>query len=92
MMKVVHASVTGSPVDDATEQRCASDFVEQAGKLVARLADRDWLVGDQLSAADITAACVMRRVRLAELFPFPSELAALDPWIDGVMSHDAGPG
>ena len=46
MMKIVHARVTGSELDDGTLARCAADFAAAVAKLTTRLDGRDWLGRD----------------------------------------------
>ena len=41
-----------------------------------------------MSAADVTAAAVMFRVRHSGLFPFPAAAESLNDWIDRVMAYD----
>jgi len=41
-----------------------------------------------MTAADITAAAVMHRIRVGELFPLPKGFGALAPWVDRVMRYD----
>ena len=91
MMEVVHTRIMGGEVDDVMMERCADAFAAAVTKLAARLDGREWLVGDTMTAADITAACVMHRVRSAELFPLPACAAALTRWIDRVMAFDNRP-
>lgn len=88
MMDIVHRRVYGKPVDDAIVGRCATAFAEATTRLAHRMEGRDWLVGDAMTAADITAAAVMFRVRAAELFPVPPAAEALSTWVDKVMSFD----
>ena len=88
MMDVVHRRVYGEMVDDAMLDRCAAAFAEATTKLAHRMEDREWLAGDAMSAADITAAAVMFRVRAAELFPIPPAAEAVSTWVDKVMRLD----
>lgn len=88
MMEVVHRRMYGEEVDAARFDRCAGQFAEAVAKLADGLSDREWLVGDRMSAADITAACVMHRVRSAELFPMPASADSLSSWIERVMHYD----
>lgn len=88
MMELVHTRVTGGQVDDALKSRCASAFDAAVARLVEGLEGREWLVGDAMTAADVTAGAVMHRVRLAEMFTMPAEVAGIVGWIDRVMSFD----
>jgi glutathione S-transferase len=90
MMEIVHRRVHGGTVDAAMQERCANDFKKAAGRLVKTLAGREWLVGEGMSAADVTAAPVLYRIRRAGLFEIPPEAEALDGWVDRVMAYDAG--
>ena len=92
MMAVVHRRVAGEPVDDALQAECEAAFQAAAAKFAARLAERTWLVGDTMTAADITAAAVFFRVQSAGFFEFEVASATLQPWIDRVMAFDPGPG
>jgi glutathione S-transferase len=88
MMAIIHHRASGGRVDDAMQLRCAEAFAEAGRALVGRLGKRDWLVGDSMTAADVTAAPVFRRVRAARLFDLPRELDVLDGWLDRVMAFD----
>jgi glutathione S-transferase len=88
MMEVVHLRVSGGTVDDAMLARCSASFSEAVRRLASRLEGRDWLVGDRMSVADITAAAVMRRVRAAGLLTIPPEADALSAWESAVMEFD----
>lgn len=88
MMEVVHHRVSGGTVDDAMQARCAAAFEEAARKLIAALDGREWLVGDRMTAADVTAGAVLFRVRKSGVFDPPAGVEAIDPWIDRVMAYD----
>jgi glutathione S-transferase len=89
VMEVVHTRVLGGDVDDAMTRRCAGTFAEAVTRLSTGLEGRRWLVGDSMTAADITAACVVHRVRSAELFALPGAASGLTDWVDRVMAFDA---
>lgn len=92
MMNVVHRRVYGEPVDDALLARCAADYERAATKIAERLgAGGGWLAGGRMTAADVTAAAVVFRIRQAALFPLPAADERLSGWVDRVMSYDAGP-
>lgn len=91
MMRIVHRRVYGEPVDDALIARSQNDYTDASGKLVARLAEREWLVGETMSAADITAAAVVFRMRAARFFALPETDDALSDWVRRVMRFGAGP-
>jgi len=88
LMEIVHHRVTGGTVDDAMQTRCIEAFQDAALALAGKLDGREWLVGDRMTAADISAAAVMYRVRLAKMFPIPAAADAIDDWIDKVMAYD----
>lgn len=88
MMDVIHRRVYGKAVDDALLDRCATAFAGAVRRLANRLKGRQWLVGDTMSAADITAAAVMFRVRSAEIFPLPPQATDISTWVDKVMRFD----
>jgi glutathione S-transferase len=88
MLAVVHRRASGVVVDEALQERCGADFAAAARDLAQRLAGREWLVGDALSAADVAAAPVLHRVQLAGFFPMPPEAEALRPWRERVMAFD----
>ena len=47
-----------------------------------------WLVGDRMSAADVTAAAVLYRVRHSGVFDLPEGVDAIAGWVDRVMAYD----
>lgn len=88
LMRVVHTRVNGGTVDEALLDGAARDFARAADRLAATLGDREWLVGDAFSAADVTAGAVMHRIRKAEMFALPDSVERLAPWIERVMAYD----
>ncbi|HXV75537.1 MAG TPA: glutathione S-transferase family protein [Candidatus Polarisedimenticolaceae bacterium] len=88
MMDVVHRRVASGSVDAELQSRCQARFAAEVGRLVAALGEREWLVGDRMSAADVTAAPVIRRVRSAGLFELPPAAERLAPWVERVMAYD----
>ncbi|MEM7245706.1 MAG: glutathione S-transferase family protein [Acidobacteriota bacterium] len=88
MMEVVLTRVRGEEVSDETLTRCGAEFAEAGSELVERLKGHDWLVGDDLTAADVTAAPVIFRVREGKVLPWDGSLDALAAWVDRVMGHD----
>ncbi len=88
MMEIVHHRVVVGEVDDAMQARCAGAFAEAAATLIEALAGREWLVGDRMSAADVTAAAVMYRVRRSGLFDPPAGMETIADWVDRVMAFD----
>lgn len=88
MMEVAHLWATGAKPDDAMQQRCTETFGVATTKLARRLEGRQWLVGDRMSAADVTAAAVLRRVQNSNMFPFPAAADSLSTWMEMVLSFD----
>lgn len=88
MMEVIHHRVSGGAPDTDMQRRCAAAFAEAAGTLQSRMAGRKWLVGDAMSAADVTAAAVMYRVRQAGLFDTSGNMESLRDWEDRVLAFD----
>ncbi len=88
MVEIVHHRVSGGTVDDAMQERLAVAFGEAAGTLVRRLAGREWLVGESMTAADVTAAAIMYRVRAAGLFDLPAGVEAIRDWENRVIAFD----
>ena len=88
MMRMVHYRVSGGEFDEAMQASCAEEFSRATGTLVEALEDREWLVGEGMSAADVTAAAVMYRIRVAGLFVPPAAVETIDGWVDRVMAFD----
>jgi len=88
MAELVHFRAGGGTVDEAMRARCVAAFEQASARLIGMLEGRSWLVGERMSAADVTAACVMYRVRVTGLFDPPRGIAAIDPWIDRVLAYD----
>ena len=88
MMEVVHHKVGGGTVDAAMQARCARDYAEAVETIARTLAERQWLVGESMSIADITAAAVMYRVRQAKPFDPPAATPRLQEWEDRVLAYD----
>jgi glutathione S-transferase len=72
MMSLVHARVRGEGVTPALEESAAADFGVAIRKLEGRLDGRQWLVGDEMTAADITCAAVIYRIRSSGVLPWPT--------------------
>jgi glutathione S-transferase len=87
MMDVVHTRVYGGEVEGDELERHATAYAEAFAKLASSLGGRTWLVGDAMTAADISAAAVVRRIREAELFT-SSPQKDVDHWVDAVMRFD----
>lgn len=89
LMQMVHHKIGGGAVDEEMNRRCNSDMGAATEHLIEGLQDREWLVGDSLSAADITAAAVIYRVRGSDLLTLPQSASSLDGWVKRVMSFDS---
>jgi glutathione S-transferase len=89
LMDVVKMHLAGGN-DPVVVERAAAQFAELVQRLEDALDDRDWLVGDTMTAADIATACVIARVQRSGLFPLP-ESPRVSAWTDRVMAFDRGP-
>ncbi len=86
MMSVVHARVTGQPASREL-QASASDALEKAVReLEARLEGRRWIVGDGITAADITCGAVIYRVRSSGVLPWPTDCPRSEELGDRIMA------
>ncbi len=77
--------------DDPSEVQEAAQLLASAClRLEERLGDNDWLVGDRLTAADVTCGPVMYRASESGMLPLPDNIDAAREWMRRVMAHDAG--
>ena len=76
--------------DEAELARAGALFGEASAKLEERLVDREWLVGDQLTAADVTAGAVVHRVRGLDAIPKTDDRPHTYAWSERVMALDPG--
>ena len=88
MMEVLHRRATGGTVNAVMLERCTETFGQATTVLAHRLEGRQWLVGDRMSAADVTAAAVLRRVQNVNMFVFPPAADSLSMWMENVLSFD----
>ncbi len=88
VMDVVHHMVARGAKDKTRSERAAGDMRRAVDQLAEKLEGRSWLVGNQMSAADIAAACTIERVRTGKLFPMPAGVARVEDWLERVMSFD----
>lgn len=88
MLDVVHTTISNGSVDEATLTRCTRDFTAAVEALAKHLQGREWLAGEGMTAADVTAAPVLWRVERAEIFEMPAAAKRLEPWRDRVMAYD----
>jgi len=63
-------------------------FEEATAKLEKRLAEGEWLMGDEITAADITAAPVVFRTEKAGFATLPAGRDRTRAWMDRVMAFD----
>ena len=78
--------------DEAELAHAGVLFAEASAKLETQLADREWLVGDQLTAADVTAGPLVHRVRGLDAIPKPDDRPHTFAWSERVMAFDPGAG
>ena len=88
MMTLVHGRLQGVEISDEVATRAADAFGAAVATLARRLDGREWLAGDCMSAADITAASVMFRIRSAELLPIPPDSSGTEGWERTVLAYD----
>ncbi len=86
MMSLVHARVRGEGVTPALEESAAADFGVAIRKLEGRLEGRQWLVGDEMTAADITCAAVIYRIRASGVLPWPTGVPRTEELADRLMA------
>jgi len=86
MMDVVHASRSGREVSPGMLADAGQAFERALHRLEARLDGRRFIVGDALSAADITCAAVIRRLRQRAVLPFPEDCPLSVELSERVMS------
>lgn len=89
MLRLVHHRVAGGADDPQLRAAAAASYAAAVATLAGRLRGRRWLVGEQLSAADITCAAVVFRIGVSEVLPQPPAAGELAGWIERVMVHDA---
>ncbi len=66
------ASNRVSNASRSVEESAVADFGAALRKLEGRLEGRQWLVGDEMTAADITCAAVIYRIRSSGVLPWPA--------------------
>ncbi len=92
MLSIIHRRVAGQSISDELRESAGADFDAALGRLEERLGrgekERAWLVGDALTAADISAAAVLYRVENADFFSVRAASAAVVDWRDRVMAFD----
>jgi len=91
MMRMVHARVAGQAVDDELRAAAARDLEAALLTLERRLAGRTWIVGQTMSAADITCGAVIERLRRSGALPLPRSCPAALVLAERVFARP-GPG
>ena len=76
--------------DPSVVQEATLLLASACRQLEERLCDNEWLVGNRLSAADVTCAPVMYRAGGSGMLPLPDDIDAAREWMRRVMVHDAG--
>ena len=77
--------------DDPAEVQQATKLLASAcQQLQEHLAGSEWLVGDRLTAADVTCAPVMYRASEPDMLPLPDNIDVALEWMSRVMAYDAG--
>lgn len=77
--------------DEAETARAAELFDDCTAKLEEVLRGQEWLAHTRMTAADITCAAVVHRVKVMEAFAVPENRPATYAWTDKVMAYDRGP-
>jgi len=83
MMTVVHG---GTAVTPALRAEAEAAFAAAAHRLEARLEGRRWLVGDALTAADLTCGAVIYRIRSSGMLPWPADCPRTEDLAARVMA------
>jgi glutathione S-transferase len=87
---MVKQRISGIEDLDATAQ-AAVLFAAGTERIEEHLRHREWLVGDAMTAADVTVASVVRRVREMGAFEVPEDRPRTYAWTARIMAHDPGP-
>ena len=88
---MVKQRITGVS-DDSETARANKLFAEATTELEAVLSNNEWLAHTRMTAADVTAVGVIRRVQDLELFDLPKGLPHMYAWAERVSAFDPGPG
>ncbi len=87
LLRLVGMRIAG--IVDAEETAVAErEFAAATRTLEQHLTDRDWLVGDSMTAADVTTGPVVFRVLDHGLLPAPSSIERARAWAWKIMEHD----
>ena len=77
--------------DEAELAEAAEAFAEATARLEEELAGREWLVGDEMTAADVAVAPAVFRGAALEGFPTLDDRPRTLGWVDRVMAYDQPP-
>lgn len=88
MMKVVHHRVSGGQEDPEMQADASRSFARAVDRLAERLAHHEWLVGDGITAADVTCAPVVFRIAASGILPMPDEIGNVPAWVERVMAFE----
>jgi glutathione S-transferase len=91
MLELVHRRTAGEDVSADEVERLGVLFGQAAAKIAREAARSTWLVGDSMTAADITNAAVLARVQRSGLFPLPKAVEECADWLGRVLAHDRVP-
>ena len=88
MMRLLPLRLAGEEDEEAAAE--AQELFEEAtAELEAHLSEREWLVGEEIGAADITAAPVVFRTVNAGFAKLPAGRDKTHAWMNRVMALDA---
>jgi glutathione S-transferase len=86
MMRLVHARVVGEEIPTSMKESAAADFGDATRRLEERLDGRRWIVSEEMTAADITCAAVIYRIRSSGVLPWSADLPRSEGLTDRVMA------
>ena len=86
MTSLVHARVTGQAVSREQQASASKAFETAVRGLEARLDGRQWIVGQGITAADITCGAVIYRVRSSGVLPWPTGSPRSEALADRIMA------
>ena len=86
MMRLVHARVAGEEVPASMKESAAKDFGDAIRRLEERLDGRQWIVSEEMTAADITCGAVIYRIRSSGVLPWPAGVPRTEDLADRLMA------
>lgn len=89
LLTMVRQYISGKKDPEATEI-AVGRLSMVCARLESRLSDHEWLVDNRITAADVTCAPVIHRVRVAQILPLPEGLDHTREWTARMMEYDAG--